>query len=884
LIQRALRMASLPTGTVTFLFTDIEGSTKIAQDHRDTWPTLKDRHHAILRSAIEAHNGYVFQIIGDAFCCAFHTVSDGIAAALETQRRLQAEAWGDLSIRVRMGLHTGEAIPEADVYRGYLALSSVQRVASAAHGGQVLLSQAAFDLAESDLPDDVSLRDMGQHRLKDLLRPQHLYQLVVADLPSDFPPPRSLDVRPHNLPTQLTSFVGREQEIRELSAMVGRTRLVTLTGVGGTGKTRLALQVAADVLDRFTDGAWLAELAPLADPALVPEAIAMALNVREQPGRAFVDILKDYLGGKNLLLLLDSCEHLLEASARAADALLHAAPQLRILVTSREALGVAGEAAFPVSSLSLPAATAASAKAVSQSDAVRLFMDRAEAAQQGFMLSDHNASTVAQICTRLDGIPLAIELAAARARGMTVEQIASRLDDRFRLLTGGSRTALPRQRTLRATIDWSYNLLSAAEQTVLRRLSVFVGGWTSEAAERIVAKDELQGENVLELLPALVEKSLLVLDLSNGRYHMLETIGEYALERLRAAGEEADIRTRHLDYWLALVRSLNLEAAQDEASLAVLAGDHQNLLSAIKWCDLAEGGTQNGLELMGTTSIYWYLIGQYEHSYQLSRHVLGLPGAQVRTLARQRALVTFGEMGTITGHLAGVIEALEESLGIARELSDARGAAEALSGLGNASDALGDGKAALQHFAEAFAVAQELGNVLLQGRVLNDWAEVVRASDNLEAAETLYERSLRFKRQANLPSPVAITLLNLASVAIARGSLPRARERLVEALALISESRLSAMAAQFAVEACSAFMAAAKDWPNAARLHGASEAERERMGETRNAADEQLIAPLMAQAREALGQSDYAQASAEGSRLGIAEALSQAQAWLSAKR
>lgn len=874
--------SSLPSGTVTFLFTDIEGSTSMAQEHRETWETLRDRHHAILRSALETHRGYIFEIIGDAFCAAFHRPADALLAALKAQRDLHAEPWGATPVRVRMGIHTGVAEPAGNGYRGYLALSSASRVMSAGHGAQVLLSQSAFDLVESDLPEDVIVRDMGEHRLKDLLRHQHLYQPVVADLPSDFPLLRTLDLRPHNLPIQLTSFIGRESEIHELSALLGRSRLVTLTGVGGTGKTRLALQVAAEVLDHFADGAWLVELAPLSDPALVPQAIATALSVREQPGRRYVDVLKDHLGNKSLLLVLDNCEHLIEECAHAADALLHAVPQLKILTTSREALDIAGEATFHVQSLSLPDPSAASSLAVLQCDAVRLLMDRAVAVQPAFQLSDHNAHAVAQICARLDGIPLAIELAAARTSGMTIEQIAAHLDDRFRLLTGGSRTALPRQRTLQATIDWSHNLLSEHERTLLRRLSVFAGGWTLEAAQDIAAIGELHAADVLELLPGLVEKSLVVLDMSNGRYHMLETVREYALERLRAAGEEAEIRTRHLDYWLALVRRSNLDSAQDEASLAFLTQDHQNLLAGIKWCDVAEAGAQKGMELMGATSLYWKLLGQPGLAYRLVSGVLGLPGAQVRNLARQRALQTLGLTGYFSGHSAAVIEALEESLSIARELSDTRGVAESLHWLGNVSSELGNDKAAIKYLEQALGLARELDDGLLIARVLNNSAECLRASGKLEAAADLYKQSLPFRRRANNPNAIAMNLINLVQVDIARGRLPDARERLLEALAQISESRFPARPAHFAVEACAAYMAAVKDWPNAARLYGAAEAERKRMGEVRDRADVQFIAPLVDLVRAAIGETEYLRVYAEGGRLDLTGALSEAQDWLSA--
>ncbi len=880
LVRRGFGMAGLPTGTVTFLFTDIEGSTRISQEYREVWEKLQARHHTILRSAIEAQGGHVFQIIGDAFCAAFNQPGGALRAALKAQRDLQAEPWGEVPLRVRMGIHTGVANVDSDDYRGYLALSSAQRVMSAGHGGQVLLSQAAFDLIDADPPEDIGLRDMGQHRLKDLLRPQHLYQLVVAELPSDFPPLKTLDLHPHNLPVQLTSFVGRDQEIREIPDYLRRARLVTLTGVGGTGKTRLALQVAAEVLPDFPDGAWLVELAPLTDPALVAATIAAALNVHEQAGRPVIETLKDYLSNKSLLLVLDNCEHLLDQSAAAADALLRTSPASRVLATSREALGLGGETAYPVHSLPLPVASAVTPLALSQCDAGRLFIERAAAVQPGFRVSEHNVSAVADICTRLDGIPLAIELAAARVKALAIEQIAQRLDHRFRLLTGGSRMALPRQRTLQATLDWSYNLLSTDERTVLRRLSVFAGGWTIEAAEHVCAGGDLDRSRVLDSLTGIVEKSLAVLDPEAGRYSMLQTVREYALEKLGEAGEEAQIRSRHLDHWLALVRSANLEAAQDEAALALLAQDHQNLVAAIKWCDVADEGAEKGMELMGSTRLYWVFLGQYELAYQLSRNVLTLPGAQTRNLARERALRALGQMATFAGHSAGVMETLQESLAIAKELSDTRGVAECLHELGNASTFQGNDIAAIPYFEQAFELARGLGNDLLTGMVLNNWAECLRAAGDLAAAESRYEEAFRYKRQANNPYAISVSLLCLARVDILRDRLPRAKERLLEVLRLISDSRFPARPAQYAVEVCAAFMGAAGDWWNAARLYGACETELHKAGEARGRADDQLIVRFVEEARDALGEVEYARAVQEGSRLGTQDALSEVVAWL----
>ncbi|HLA06115.1 MAG TPA: adenylate/guanylate cyclase domain-containing protein, partial [Anaerolineales bacterium] len=455
-------MTPLPSGTVTFLFTDIEGSTKLAQEHPDEMPALLARHHEILNQSIQAHNGYAFQVVGDSFAAAFHSASDALNAALEAQRSLHNETWSPAPIRVRMGIHTGAAQLNNDsvqiVYTGYATLASTQRIMSAGHGGQVLLSSATRELARDMLPTDTELLDLGEKRLKDLLRPEHLYQLNASGLPVDFPHLRTLDFFPNNLPIQLTTFVGRKKEITELKQELDEHRLVTLTGSGGTGKTRLSLQVAADLLDHFEHGVWFVELASLADPELIPQTILSAIGISEQAGRPPLELLKEYLHEKKTLIVLDNCEHLIEASAKVANTLLNAAPSLKVLASSREALGVKGELSYPVPSLSLPDPKHLPViEQLSQYEAVRLFIDRALLVSPHFDMDKDNAPFIAQICFRLDGIPLAIELAAARVKMLSVEQIAKRLDDRFRLLTGGARTALPRQQTLRALIDWSYD-------------------------------------------------------------------------------------------------------------------------------------------------------------------------------------------------------------------------------------------------------------------------------------------------------------------------------------------------------------------------------------------------------------------------------------------
>ena len=558
---------TLPSGTVTFLFTDIEGSTKLAQQYPDSWEALRERHHAILQASMDAHNGYVFQIIGDAFCVAFHTASDGLSAAIEAQRKLVREDWGESPIKVRMGLHTGSAELHEHDYRGYLTMAKVQRVMSVAYGGQFLLSNASFELVRGELPQHVSLVDIGEHRLKGILNPEHLWQVNAPDLTQDFPPLQSLNSISNNLPIQLTSFVGREKEIAEVRQKLKAHRLVTLIGSGGTGKTRLSLQVAAEVLESFKHGVWFVELAPLTDPELIPQSILSTIGLSETAGKAPVEILKEYLHEKTSLIVLDNCEHLIEASAKVANVLLNAAPELKILASSREVLGVHGEAAYPVPSLSLPDLKHLPAiEQLSQYEAVRLFIDRALLVQPHFAVTNENAPAVAQICHRLGGIPLAIELAAARLRILSAEQIASRLDDRFRLLTGGARTSLPRQQTLRAMIDWSYDLLAENEKLLFHRLAVFAGGWSLELAEQICSDDKLNSFDILDMLGHLVDKSLVAVDedKTGTRYHILETVRQYAREKLFETDENIAIRNKHRDVYLAFLEENESEIVRPQ--------------------------------------------------------------------------------------------------------------------------------------------------------------------------------------------------------------------------------------------------------------------------------------------------------------------------------
>ena len=646
-------MSGLPSGTVTFLFTDIEGSTRLAREHPGTWEAARARHHAILRWAIESNNGYVFHIIGDAFCVAFHTAGDAVRAATKAQLDLYAEDWGDKPLKVRMGIHTGKAEIQPDgQYHGYLAMSRVQRLMAAGHGGQVLISAATQELLLEDSPEDASLRDLGERRLKDLIRPEHIYQLVIPGLPVDFPPLKTLEFYRHNLPTQLTSFIGREKEIEEMKQAILDHRLVTLTGVGGTGKTRLSLQVAADLLDQFPDGVWFVELASITNPDLLPQTILAAFGVVDQPGLTPLQLLLDYLLEKRLLIILDNCEHLIAASAILTDKLLNHAHSLKILATSREALGVKGEMSWHVPSLSLPDIKhLPPIEGLSQYEAVSLFIDRAILAQPHFVVTKENASAIAQICSRLDGIPLAIELAAARVKALSADQIAKRLDNRFRLLTGGSRTALERHQTLRAAIDWSYNLLSADEKVLFSRLSVFTGGWTLEAAEAVCSQEE-DLFDVLDLLSQLVEKSLVNARDSgkDTRYSMLETTRQYAREKLFDSDEGETLHDRHADYFLSLAEEADKEihGPRQLEWINATETEHDNFRTALEWSTSASH-TEKAVRLLNSLDWIWHLRDHFNETAEWFEKIIALPDIHQFPLQQAKLLTNAGSWEWLQG-------------------------------------------------------------------------------------------------------------------------------------------------------------------------------------------------------------------------------------------
>jgi predicted ATPase/class 3 adenylate cyclase len=783
-------MSSLPTGTVTFLFTDIEGSTRLLRELGDRYADALADYRRLLRDAFQAKGGHEVDTQGDAFFIAFPRAQDAIAAAIAAQRAVLVHPWpGGAGLRVRMGLHTGEPLSTDTGYVG-MDVHRAARICAAGYGAQILLSEATRILVEEDLSEGVSLRDLGEHRLKDLARPQHLSQVVVADLPADFPPLKSLNALPNNLPTQLTSFIGREHEIVEVKRLLSQARLVTLTGPGGAGKTRLALQVAAEVLDGFKDGVWLVELAPLSDPDLVPQTIASVVKVREQPGRTMLATLCEYLQPKHLLLVLDNCEHVLAACARVADALLRACPDLRILATSREALGIAGETSWRVPSLSLPdPQNLPTLERLSAYEAVRLFIDRATAVLPGFAVTNENAPWIAQLCQRLDGIPLAVELAAVRVRGLSVEQIATKLDDRFRLLTGGSRAGLPHHQTLRAALDWSYDLLSEPERIALRRLAAFAGGFTLEAAEAVSGDDGVDASEVLDLLLRLVDKSLVVAEEQDGeaRYRLLETVQQYGREKLRESGEAAAVQRRHRDWYLGLAEQAEpkLFGAEQAAWLDRLEVEQGNLRAALTW-SIESGSTEAALGLVGALWRFWAVRGYFKEGSGWLEAVLDVVerSSDATPALRAKALNAAGYLALSRGDFPTARSLLEKSLPILRQLGDKANIAASLSNLGTAAIHQGDIVVARALLEEGLAIRRELGDRVDIAGSLNDLASAAIQQGDYAMARSLLEEGLAIRRQLGDQAGIAASLNNVSMVAIQQGDYAAARSFLEESIRL----------------------------------------------------------------------------------------------------
>jgi predicted ATPase/class 3 adenylate cyclase len=787
-------VANSPTGTLTFLFTDIEGSTKLWEHDAPAMQVALTRHDEILKGAIEERGGYVFKTVGDAFCCAFWTAKEALDAALEIQRTLCDEEWQETDpFRVRMALHTGAAQERDGDYFGR-PVNRVARLLSAAHGGQVLLSLPAQELVRDQLPRGTTLRDLGEHRLKDLFRPERVFQLLAPELPSEFPPLRTLDSYRNNLPLQPTPLIGREKEVSEVCDLLRgeETRLLTLTGPGGIGKTRLALQTAADLLDDLPDGAFFAQLATLTEAELFLPAVAETLGVRETGEIPLDESLKDYLSERRLLLVLDNFEQVLEAAPTVTE-LLAVAQGLKVLATSRTPLRLYGEHEYAVPPLSVPDVKhLPDLESLSQYEAVRLFIERAKSAKVDFEVTDESAPAVAEICVRLDGLPLAIELAAARIKMLPPQAMLQRLGSRLKLLTGGARDLPERQRTLRAAIEWSHALLDEGEQLLFGRLAVFSGGRTLEAIEAICDADGDLPMDAFEGVSYLLDKSLLRQEEGpNGepRFVMLETVHEFAREKLGQSAEEQEIKRVHAEYFLTLAEEAKpeLKGSNQLEWLERLETEHDNMRAALTWA-LERKKVEVALRLGGDLSWFWSVRGYYIEGRRWLEEALAIDG-RGSPAVRAMALAGAGVLAFDQGELDRAKEACEEGLELlAHEGREAREAKlNLLALLGWVAwhrEELGQ---AQQLFEEELALSREMRDIWWLANSLQGLATVSHTRRDSERATELYEESMDLFREHGDKHSLAYCMNNLAMVVYSQGDLGRAAQLTEEAVALFRE-------------------------------------------------------------------------------------------------
>ncbi len=729
------------------LFTDIEGSTKLAQQYPDTMPIAVDKHHKILSEIFSRHNGFVFEFIGDAFCVAFDNIEDAINSAIESQKELANTVWDDAEIKVRIGVHFGQAQKVGEKFTGYMTMARTHRIMSAAYGGQILISRTAYDSAPKG---EFKMRDLGERRLKDLIQPLHICQIISEGLQTEFPPLKTLDARPNNLPFQLTNFIGREKEMREVKELLAGTHLLTLLGSGGSGKTRLALQVAADAIDHYNNGVWFVELEQLSDSILLPQTINQALGVQEESQKSPEDTLCAYVKDKEMLIILDNCEHIADACAHISEKLLRSAPDLKMIVTSREALKCDGEQTHRLPSLETPQkGKKYTPEQVAEFESVKLFVERAQAVNTAFEITGENAAVIAGICSDLDGIPLAIELAAARIKVLSVEKIFERLSDRFKLLTGGKRTALPRQQTLKALIDWSYELLADNEKRMWEKLSVFSGGWTMEAAENICHDDEISEYDILDILINLTEKSIIIYDGEKDRYRMLESIRQYGDDLLNGSGKKEAMAALHLQHFMKLAVTSEAKLTGDEVKkwLEILESENGNMEAAMHW-SVSGGDKDEGGKLAASFANYWLNRGYLTTAnYWLDLIIAGSSDMNI----------------AIKGNILGI------------------------SGL--FANMLGDSDKAERLIEESLVISRELGNKDEIASGLNNLATVVYEKGDYKKARELIEETLEIDRDSGDPSKISFSLINLGTVARLQGDYKTAQKLLEESLSIRKKAK-----------------------------------------------------------------------------------------------
>lgn len=747
-------MSDLPSGTVTFLFTSIEDSTRLLTElGRDSYVRCLTDHDALLREAVVAAGGIVVKPEAGALFAVFTTAPAAILAVADAQRELQSHPWPDgADVRVRMGVHTGTGTPGGDDYVG-IDVHRAARIASVGSGGQILLSAATASIVRPSLPDGLSIEDLGEHRLKDL-DAEPLHQLLITGLMSQFPPLDAAETNPSNLPHIPTSFVGRDEELGEVRALIGESRLVTLSGVAGAGKTRLALEVAASLSSEFPDGVWFVDLSPVTDPHLIATEAAYALGVQERRGAEIIDLLFEHLARRRALLVIDNCEHLIAAAAEFANGVLLAAPNCSVIATTREVLRVGGEVAYRLRPMSLPEeGSDLLPLEIGRYDAVRLFVERASEAQRGFSLTEKTARTIAQICRQMDGMPLAIELAAAQLRTFTLDQIADHLDQRFQTLTAGSRTSVPRQQTLAAAIDWSYQLLDDREQELFARLSVFQGGFGLDAAEEVCAGDPINAFEVFNLVSALVDKSLIVADVSGdvARYRLLDMLRQFGAGQLDAQGATEVVRQRHAAYFrdFAEMAEPNVRGGSEREWRYRIEIDQDNLDAAMDW-SLEVGDPELGMRLAGSIWRYWKVTFRFSEGVRwLGR--MHEAGGDVDNAVRAKVMLGLGTLMSYTDSPGAAGALLEAAIEIYREL-EAQGAdAEVLrQGYPSAVISLAtnvwqydqDFDRATELWTEALEIARRIGDDAGASLALGNLAEAAALAGDVEGARAGYNESI----------------------------------------------------------------------------------------------------------------------------------------------
>lgn len=895
--------APLPTGAVTFAFTDIEGSTTRWERDRDAMQEAVRRHDTILRAAITEHGGHVFKTVGDAFCAAFRRPEDALAAMLTAQQVLAAEDFSAVDgLRVRTALHTGTTDERDGDYFGPV-LNRVARLLAVAHGGQVLISGDTAELSNG-IPLQGSLRDLGFAQLKDLATPEHVWQLDIAGLPNEFPPLRTLDALPNNLPLQRTTFVEREYDVAEIKNLLDRHHLLTLVGSGGVGKTRLAIQVGADLLDHYPDGVWFVDLAPIDNPELVASVVAQTVGMSQRQDQRVDESIPPWLKRKKLLLIFDNCEHVLEPIAALAAAILTTAQDVRIVATSRQALNIIGEVAHALPSLTVPPEPAGlrSEDALGYG-AVALFVDRARTANARFVLTDDNAPIIAEICRRLDGIALAIELAAARVKVLSIPNLAQRLNDRFKLLTGGSRDALPRQKTLTALIDWSYDLLTPQEQRLFARLGVFAGGFGLDAATKISGGEDLDDIDILNLLASLTDKSLVVADTSgeHERYSLLESTRAYALEKLTAAGAHEQLARCHAGYFRDQALDADERARSTGSTAAWLAGvelELDNYRSVLEWAlkdghDLVLGGAVAGallrLWLNGLTVEGRYWIGLAQAGLDESAHprvaarmwrvLSALSSGKRKHDAAQRALALSESVGDAMeqawalddlafglfqmGRLEEAGDANARALAAIRTLKNKPGVAQGLNLAAVIQLGRGDFAAARESFAQSLAAHKALENEFGTAVVLGNLAELEFGEGQVEQAVRLASEALEIHVRGKNASMLAVSYVSIAAYRIAAGDADGAREAACEALRLARQVQQAIIVA-IALQHLALLLALRGEVDDAARLIGYVNVQYKELGNEREATEKWGYDKLMAALHEHLSDAQIEKLAAEG--------------------